>query len=1280
MPSFVFDDFARTTLSAATSIGDQSPVSNAQIDLVIEYLKSPGSGPDSVTSYADFVAGRMQVHPPKLPEGMDYIAFSGQDRAGISNFRNAATYSDDIARSGGIIGDTPWGTYIEDVDSNPSQHPDFVAIRDKLQRFMTAQGVQPRGDHAGALRDMMWNAGSPAFLENAIATGKPLVAFVEGAPGNRGFSNFELTTALEHPDVRINGYPVSAFGPEPLAFVSKSAAEYQALERSLAEAASVNSGQPVTVAEVRLKLKPIDGYDAVDQVLFDRPLHEFKSFNLTEMAATRADWHAARASLGTSPRLHAEVPGHTPHAATPRGGARAPPPSGAAGIAEVAAESAPHGVHAGMSPGMKVAGVAGVALLAQDFATSGHKWVELSSQGNAAGADSTAAHFVGRNLGGALGGFVAGASVGLTTGSWTGPGALVIGVGGGVLGAHLGEEWANQKDMKAIYVQMDPMGRTWTRSPTDEEGRWLRAAHQQQVQSAELGAGVELPPVQTAQGEDVTFRADYVATGTLERQLNWQAAKASYELGLAHLPPPQDPYRLNARAEQGTPPAPFETGRVFVRDPTSRQWELQITQMLDGRAPTTRHEPVSAEQAQALDAQSRAVIAQNAANTPAAVAARYMVAHAEGRWSDFGDANNPSVPAAIQDAQGRSGTLQASNGHTYTRQDDGQWRDDGLVFSGTADGNLSDELEVTWQSQQIGVAGLGNMAEQVKATVQLAPEGVRGQVEALYARHGIERSEAQLAATAAAVEQGLADNGRQGDLVLELIPDPRTHAPSADSAIAAFGDAGGNRMVLTATTTMEDVARVQASLQHTAALQGNVADEVPIQNAPELRIEALSPDAWDARQQALREANRQGASTEEAAQLAALAAMRADGRDVAEARVPELVENESSTNNEPPPSQLSPHLAAAAIAASVERTTVEEQSTAQREPQTAQGAEQGAREHVEEQRAKEAFARTAEEEEARREASVAEPQAHTAPTSPDIAATPIQPVPEPEPVARPPLEVPDLAATVAASEAKVEQQVIPEAVPETVIRVDASQPEIGVQAETSERPSMEDAASTQHPLRDEVSLDEPVTEAPPRDVVEEVVVAESLDAVPLKEPANDVIANQAVPEQQPEPEPEFAVARVAQPADEQDPWTPLNPEHPDHALYQQIREGVAKLDKAHGRSYDQTSERLTGSLMVLAKSNGLGSVDHVVLSQPTESQPGGQNVFVVQGELDNPGHQRAGMPTAQAVKTPFEESLEQFDAVAFEQEQRAAQLATQQQEEDQRVQQEMQVAAASMGY
>jgi len=45
--SFVFDDFARTTLGGARNKVDGSPLSAAQIDDVIAYLKSPGSGPDA---------------------------------------------------------------------------------------------------------------------------------------------------------------------------------------------------------------------------------------------------------------------------------------------------------------------------------------------------------------------------------------------------------------------------------------------------------------------------------------------------------------------------------------------------------------------------------------------------------------------------------------------------------------------------------------------------------------------------------------------------------------------------------------------------------------------------------------------------------------------------------------------------------------------------------------------------------------------------------------------------------------------------------------------------------------------------------------------------------------------------------------------------------------------------------------------------------------------------------------------------------------------------------
>jgi hypothetical protein len=1278
---FIFDDFARTTLGGAQNSATKTPLSAQQVADVIAYLKSPGSGPDAATSYAEYVASKLSSHPPELPPGVDYVGFSGADSSGKSNFQQAVQYGKELGGRAGIIGDTPWGQFVQDLDVNAASYPEFQAMQDGLQDFMKAQGTEPRGkNHAGALLDMMWNAGSPPYFENAIATGKPLLALVENAPPNRGFSNFELATALEHPNVRINGYPISAFGSDPLAFASKSAAEYQALERSLAEAASINSGQPVTVAEVRLHLKPIDGYDAVDQVLFDRPVHEFKSLNLTEMAATRADWHAARASLGTSPRLHAEAPEHAPHAATPPGGARAPP-GGTAGIAEVATESAPHGVQAGMSPGMKVAGVAGVALLAHDFATSGHKWVELYSHGNAAGADSTASHFVGRNVGGGLGGFVAGAGVGLATGSWTGPGAIAAGIGGGVLGAYMGERWADQRDIDHIYTQKDTMGREWTRSPTDPDARWLRASDQQQVQSGDLGTGVEVRPVQTALGEDVTVRTHYVATGTLERQLDWKAAKASYELGLTNPPPAQDPYRLRARDDQGPAPGAFETGRAFVRDPASREWELEIKQIVDGHVPITRTAPVSPEQSLQLDEQSRAVIAQNAANTPAAMAARYMVAYEQGRWSDFGDAKDPSIPLAIQNARDSADTLRASDGNRYTRDEEGQWVSKGLVLDSAANRNVSEELEVTWQSQQAGVAGLNVMAEEIRANVHLAPEGIRGQVDALYQQHGIVRTEEQLAATAAAVEQSLASNGRQGDLVLELMPDPRTHAPSPESAIAAFGDAGG-RMVLTATTTMEDVAKIQSLHQQpsataavpngahvstldtvTVSASGQVRrpEQMPVQEAPELRIDALSPQERDAHQQALHEVNRQGVSAVEAEQVAAIAATQAGGGRVDETRLPQLP---ADAPQPPMPGQAAGAAvpqAAAAAAVTPAFTEREEQPKPVQPTETPRQAAQEDAARAEEARVREDAARADERMElGRQEHRGVQGSEHPVPQTP---TAPMEPV-HAKPAVPPTVGAPALTATSSA-ESQTNRDVAhfqnePVERPRETISPSPEQPsEHLVTAATGQQSRGEGEQPSGAPTAAPLSVEPSEQPVPASERDHSLQAARAVGSQPLQE---------AAVEQPTQPREAPPVAA--------EPWTPENPNHPDHRLYQEIRKEVTALDASHGRTYDQTSERLTGSLLVLAKGNGLDHVDHVVLSRATANQPGGQNVFVVQGELNDPGHLRAGMSTQQAVTAPFEQSMAQFDVVAREQAQ-AQQLTDQREMVDR--QQESQRSSMRMG-
>ncbi len=104
----------------------------------------------------------------------------------------------------------------------------------------------------------------------------------------------------------------------------------------------------------------------------------------------------------------------------------------------------------------------------------------------------------------------------------------------------------------------------------------------------------------------------------------------------------------------------------------------------------------------------------------------------------------------------------------------------------------------------------------------------------------------------------------------------------------------------------------------------------------------------------------------------------------------------------------------------------------------------------------------------------------------------------------------------------------------------------------------------------------------------------------------------------------------------------ITPNHPDYGLNQQIRHGVAALDAQHGRPFDQTSERLTASLTVLAREQGLQQVDHVLVSNATAQHPAGHNIFVVQGDPANPAHLRAMMPTAVAAQTPLEQSMQKL--------------------------------------
>lgn len=127
----------------------------------------------------------------------------------------------------------------------------------------------------------------------------------------------------------------------------------------------------------------------------------------------------------------------------------------------------------------------------------------------------------------------------------------------------------------------------------------------------------------------------------------------------------------------------------------------------------------------------------------------------------------------------------------------------------------------------------------------------------------------------------------------------------------------------------------------------------------------------------------------------------------------------------------------------------------------------------------------------------------------------------------------------------------------------------------------------------------------------------------------------------------------------------LRPGDEHYPLYQQIREHVAGLDATHGRSFDETSERLTASLTTLAVENRLDRADHVVFSQATADAAAGRNVFVVQGALGDPAQQRASMQTDVAVQTPVEQSLRRLD-VASQERQTLAVHAEQRTQQDQR--------------
>ncbi|MGE7136121.1 XVIPCD domain-containing protein [Luteibacter sp. NPDC031894] len=93
-----------------------------------------------------------------------------------------------------------------------------------------------------------------------------------------------------------------------------------------------------------------------------------------------------------------------------------------------------------------------------------------------------------------------------------------------------------------------------------------------------------------------------------------------------------------------------------------------------------------------------------------------------------------------------------------------------------------------------------------------------------------------------------------------------------------------------------------------------------------------------------------------------------------------------------------------------------------------------------------------------------------------------------------------------------------------------------------------------------------------------------------------------------------------------------DPSHPDHALYEQARAAVHRLDAQHQRTPDQQSDNLAAALTVAARREGMTTIDHVVLSDDAS------RVYAVAGDTNSPHKRVADVPTMQAMNTPVDQS------------------------------------------
>jgi hypothetical protein len=440
-------------------------------------------------------------------------------------------------------------------------------------------------------------------------------------------------------------------------------------------------------------------------------------------------------------------------------------------------------------------GIAGLALEVYDAAETYTTSNRLRSEGNDTAADSKLVHFGSRAVGG-WAGFSLGFTAGALAGVETGPGLLVTGTIGGLVGTVAGDKFATWTDNQKIYNQNDGEKRTWTFDPENPSLGWRH----------------KTPIDAVHDGVDNPTRGSLRASPALANELNYYSTRTSVEFVLGSPPVPRDPFTQPANAKDTA----SSTSANWTLDASSGGWRREAVVAYAERGLSIKQvDVVNAEnnpaRAAELNRAAAETLLQNSANTPAMIAARYEQVHIQNGWAAHGD-----VPKAVSDVRTNVDKLMGSDENLYQRNAEGKWVSTGGIYNSTASGNLHEELEATRAVLQAKLPP----PQAIQAPPAITQEArTRDAVMGAYHNAGVTPSAERVADATVAVRATMAANGLDPNTTAFVLkPDANGHY-GPNSAIGSLRlDADGKTYVIAAVTSAEEIQRVAQDKRTPASL------------------------------------------------------------------------------------------------------------------------------------------------------------------------------------------------------------------------------------------------------------------------------------------------------------------------------------------------------------------------------------------------------------------------------------------------------------------------------